>query len=179
MGVELVVAGIGAAIAAGGAVQSSREAKKQSAIVARTSAETRSASQRAEAARRKQAALEATRARRRTIREALAARGRSISTGVAQGVSLGSSSIQGATAEIAQSEAFELNQINQSEDLGNEIFDDNSDLSDAQTFGNIVLAESQGRQSTARGVQQVGQSLFNKSETIGKISTSLFTSGNA
>ena len=174
MATATVIAAIGIAASAGSTIVQARESKRQAAITGARSREAAAASERAEAARRKQARLSADRARRKAIRERLIASAQGINAAVSSGIDLQSSPVQGGQAEITQSGFFELGSIEQSEQLGEDIFDANADIADASSALNIETAASQSRVATAQGVGSVGQTLFKNSERIGKISQSLF-----
>lgn len=130
MGLEVAIAGIGLGLGAVGAYQ-----QYQGQQAATT------ASVRSENLRKRQMNLEAERQRRQAIRESIIARGTATSNAATQGASE-SSGLAGGQAQTTAQAATSITSINQSETIGNSIFDANADLARAQ--GQIAMGQGFG-----------------------------------
>lgn len=121
------------------------------------------ASARQERLRQRQQKLEADRRRRDIVRQSIRNSAIARSNAIAQGVSLDSSGPQGAQAQIQQSEGFNINAVNQNEQIGNSLFTESANI-----------ARSRGNAATAASTASFGQLLVNRAETIGGIAETTF-----
>lgn len=94
------------------------------------------AARQAEALRQRQMNLEAARARRQTVRQAIIARGQALTTASAQGASEGSG-IAGGTASITAQAGQNVQATNQNQNIGAGIFSANRDIASGQTMASI------------------------------------------
>lgn len=92
------------------------------------------ASERAERLRNRQANLEATRQRRRAIRESVIAQAASESTATAQGAQFSSSAMAG-QQQIASERGTNMQTLNQSSQITSGIFGANADVARARGLG--------------------------------------------
>jgi hypothetical protein len=90
----------------------------------------------AEALRQRQMNLQATREKRNTIRQSIVARAQALSAGTAQG-GTGGSGLMGGLGQIAAQGASNLQGISQGQELGNQMFDANRQISRGQTMQSI------------------------------------------
>lgn len=125
------------------------------------------ASERAEAARKKQAALDAERRRREIIRNAQLAQATRATNLTSAGVSLDSSASAGAYGQIAGAQGSQINDLSQNLALGYQIFDANAAYAQAgaqASLGNSLFSLGSQMIGTApqgaRVISQVGQDLF-------------------
>lgn len=130
MGLEVAIAAVGVGLAGYGAYQQFQGQKAATA-----------ASVNAENLRKKQMNLEAERQRRQAIREGVVSRGQAVNNAANQGAEQ-SSALQGGVAQTTAQAATNITSINQSETIGNAIFDANADLAKAQ--GQIAMGQSFG-----------------------------------
>lgn len=123
-----------------------------------------SASRRAEKLREQQLRLESTRRRREAIRQFQLQRATALSniTG-ATGSVLGGGSAIGGLGGLTSNLSTQLNTISQAEDIGTGIFKANADY-----------ASAQGLQSIGGGMQSFGGQLFQNSQAIGRIGSTLY-----
>lgn len=127
------------------------------------------ASQRAESLRKEQMKLEAERNRRKTIREAMAARAVALSNITqAGGSDQGSSATGGAFGQISNSLGNNINDLSQSVRIGAGIFDANAAQSEAQ--GQMAIGQaisSMGKDIFAAGpkINAIGETLFGRQES--------------
>lgn len=103
--------------------------------------------ERAEALRQRQMNLQAEREKRNTIRQSMVARAQALAQGTAQGAT-GSSGLAGGLGQISAQGASNLQGIAQGQEIGNQMFDANRQISRGQTM-----------QSIGGGFQQLGQYL--------------------
>lgn len=120
------------------------------------------AQQKAEAARKKQMELDALRRRREAIREAIAARSLALSNATAQGAAEGSG-LLGGYAQIAGQAGRNILATNQNVELGNQIYDANSQYASAQS-----------RSSIGGGMVDIGKTVLNNNKKIAQIGDTLF-----
>lgn len=92
--------------------------------------------QKAEELRKRQMGLEIERARRSEIRNAVAARASAMVQGESQGAK-GSSALAGGLSQITSSANSNIQGLNQSQEIGNEMFKANSMISRGQTLASI------------------------------------------
>jgi len=109
---------IGTGISAYGAIQQSRGAKK------------------AEALRMRQMNLEASRARRQTVRQAIIARATALSNATGQNAAEGSGAA-GGQSQIAAQAGSNIQGINQGQSIGLDMFRANAQISSGQTLQSI------------------------------------------
>lgn len=172
---------------------------QQAAVINQAQENIQAASLRQEEARQRQARLEAQRARRSTIRQAIIARGTSASEAANAGIGSlfgGSSITSGAQAGIFNEAAFQNLGSFQTQDIGETIFAENRNIFDAQRQQNqaqalIDQANANARFSSAtsqrqaqlagiglsgagQGFSQFGTALTRNAPTIGKIGATLF-----
>ncbi len=143
-----VIAGIGLAVGAAGAVTSTIGSMQASA-----------ASKRAEKLRETQMNLEAARQRRQVIREGLRARAMALTSATAQGAGSGSG-LQGGYGQVGQRVGENMVGINQGTEIGAGIFQANRDGYSAQSlvsFGN--------------GLSSLGGALIDNAPTISRVGT--------
>lgn len=100
----------------------------------------------AETARFQQMTLDATRARRQVIRQALITRSTALAGATAQGAQ-GGSGLQGGIAQIANQRSQMLTGIFQNTDIGNAIFEANRAFTEAGSLVNQFQASIQTQQS--------------------------------
>lgn len=105
--------------------------------------------QKAERLRKRQMDLESTRARRNTVRQAVAARASALVSGEAQGA-LGSSGLAGGLGQVAAQAGSNVQGINQGQDIGNQMFRANSMINIGQTMGSIGGTFQDIARTTAR-----------------------------
>lgn len=167
--ISTLIAGAGLALGAFGAYQSYKSsqqanASQQQAIVAQ---------QEAEALRKQQMDLDATRRRREILRQSVAARSASLAVTTAQGAAYeGGSALPGAYGSISGRTNVNLAGINQNQELGGGIFEAHSNQLTA--YKNAANYQSQA--SMWQGVSSLGGSLLNNAGTIGQIGTYAGTS---
>lgn len=113
--------------------------------------------ERAEALRQRQMNLQADRERRNTIRQSIVARAQALNQGVAQGAS-DSSGLLGGLGQITAQGASNVQGINQGQQIGNQMFDANRQISRGQTL-----------QSIGSGFQQFGQYLTQSFDQIQRV----------
>lgn len=92
--------------------------------------------QKAEELRKRQMGLEIERARRSEIRNAISARASAMVQGESQGAK-GSSALAGGLSQITSSANSNIQGLNQSQEIGNEMFKANSMISKGQTLASI------------------------------------------
>jgi len=113
--------------------------------------------ERAEKLRESQMALEGTRSRRQILRQALVARSDALSSATAQGAAQGSG-LQGGLAQISGQTNTNLTGVNQSQQLGGEMF-----------AANRTISSGQSMQATGSGISSLGGALVKNQETIGRV----------
>lgn len=233
--ISTVIAGIGLATQAFGLFQSNKDEKKQrqqqlalqqqqvaaeraerarfsavqSQLAGQITAERQQQAQfarQAERQRQLQQNLEATRARRQTIRNAIIQQGTSINAAANAGFALAGSSIrEGARANIFSESLTNLVGNFQAQDIGNTLFDINENIFDSQTRENQFLAQleqaraqsglissnisDQGRlaqarlnantSNTGRQIANAGQLIQRSATNVGKLGTFLFSPRNS
>lgn len=117
------------AIAIGSAVAGTALQIKGNAIQAK-------ASQAAEEDRKRQMNLEAERARRQSIREAIVARSLAVSNATSQGAQ-DSSGLAGGLAQVTGTEGRNIQGINQNQEIGSDIFDQNKLIAQGQGISSL------------------------------------------
>lgn len=145
--VSTIIAGIGLAIGAGGAFlnfQADKKAAKES--------------KKAEKLREQQMNLDAMRKRREVIRQMIVAKATGASNAAVQGVSGGDSAVVGGQAQAVATAARNTSAINQSQSIGQGIFDANAGIAAAQRTG-----------AWGQAFQSVGGGLIENSETISRV----------
>lgn len=125
------------------------------------SQEASEASKRAETARQKQLELESSRKKREIIRQGILAKAQATSTATAQGAQFGST-LPGAAGSIASHSAYGVGGVNESQFLGNQIFQANRDIADAQSDA-----------ATGAGLSSLGGALTKNLGIIGRLSYGL------
>lgn len=113
--------------------------------------------ERAEKLREAQMTIESTRQKRQIIRQALVARSDALTAATSQGAAQGSG-LQGGLAQIGGQANTNLTGVNQSQQLGQEMFAANRTISRGQTM-----------QSTGSGLSSLGGALVKNQETIGRV----------
>lgn len=114
--------------------------------------------------RRKQMNLEATRRRRAAIREAQMARSTALATAQSQGAQM-STGLLGGYASITGASASNQKGINQTQEIGNNIFDLENQITSAKM--KEVSAGTLGY--AAQGISSVGNMLTSNAGTIARI----------
>lgn len=94
------------------------------------------ASKKAEDARKRQMNLEADRMRRQAIREAIVARATALSNATTQGAQ-DSSGLAGGIAQVTGQEGRNILGINQNQEIGNIIFDQNAKMAQGNSLANL------------------------------------------
>lgn len=111
----------------------------------------------AEDIRKAQQDIEAVRQRRQIIRQGLIARSEALSNATAQGAQ-GGSGLAGGIAQTVNSTGQQITNVNQSQDLGNQMFRANARISAGQTT-----------QSVGSGISSLAGSLVKSQEQIGRL----------
>lgn len=109
--------------------------------------------QKAEELRKRQMGLEIERARRSEIRNAISARASAMVQGESQGAK-GSSALAGGLSQITSSANSNIQGLNQSQEIGNEMFKANSMISRGQTLASIGGAFRDISSQFAQGADQ-------------------------
>ena len=122
------------------------------------------ASRRAEALRAQQMRLESTRKRREQIRQMLISQGVISNNAANSGVGQNSSGVQGGIAAVGSNTAFNATGVDQSESIGEGLFQANSDIASAGS--QIALGQ---------GVSSFGGQLTSNSQAGGRVVESLFS----
>ncbi len=130
---------IGTGISAYGAMQQAKGQKK------------------AEALRLRQSNLEAARARRNTVRQAIIARSQALASATAQGAE-GGSGIQGGMGQVAGQAGSNIQGINQGQSIGFQMFQANSQIASGQTLASI-----------GSGVQSLGNFFAQNQQPLGRL----------
>jgi hypothetical protein len=158
--ISTIVAAVGVGIAAAGTgaqmYASAQQAKAQKKSIA--------IQQKAEELREKQMNLDSMRKKREQIRQAQVAQAQALSTATNQGAQA-SSGLEGAMGQISGQSGVNVLGINQNQELGAAMFQNNRDLlasrgreADAGTLG-----------IAAQGLSSLGGAMVKNSGTIGKI----------
>lgn len=123
--------------------------------------------------RRRQMELEANRARRNTVRQAIAARSQAMALAANRGVGSGSSVLGGVEGSIAGREGNNVLAINQNAEIGGRIFDINSQYSGV--IGNAYRSAASGNTmaSLGSGFTSIGGAMMQNNVTLAKVGTSL------
>ncbi len=148
--VSTTIAAIGLAIGAAGTAMSVKSQMDQA-----------KAQNKAEAARKKAADLDALRRKRAAIRDMQQQRAVALSNATAQGASEGSG-LQGAMAGVTGQGVTNIVGIEQQQQLGSQIFSANRQATKAASFG-----------ATGEGLQSLGGQLIGNAGTISSIGTSV------
>lgn len=119
--------------------------------------------ERAEALRKAQMDLEATRSRRQIIRQAALARSTALSNTTSQGAAQGSG-LQGGLGQIQNEAGGAAVASNQNQILGTEMFSANRQISRGQTTSSI-----------GQGVSSLGGALVKNQQEIGRLGAYLFS----
>lgn len=144
--ISSLLIGIGAALSAVGTVVGVVGARKQA-----------KASAQAEELRKRQMELEASRARRETIRKMVAARSVALNNATSQGAQ-GGSGLQGGFAQITSQASSQQLALNQNTEVGRGIFDANAR---ADRAGGMV--------ATGQGMQSLGGMFLDNANIFGRI----------
>lgn len=145
--VTTVIAAIGLGVAAVGAGVQAYGTMQQS-----------EASQKAEKLRNRQMNLDAQRKRREAIRQMILNQAQAKSNAAVQGVAQGDSAVQGAIGQQANSAAQNTTAINQSQQIGQGIFNANKDYAGGQVTS-----------AWGQNITSVGASMMGNSETISRV----------
>lgn len=145
-----VIAGIGLAIGAFGAYK--QYTAQQDAA---------KASKKAEKLRETQMNLDAQRRRREVIRKMIAERAASRANAAAQGASGSDSSVIGGQAQAVNTGAYNVNAINQSQEVGQGIF-----------AANAQYADAYARAGFGEAISGFGGKIFDNSEMISRVGAS-------
>lgn len=121
------------------------------------------ASRRAEMLRKQQMQLESSRKRREQIRQMQISQAQISNNAANSGTGQGSSGVLGGIGAVGTNAAYNVGQINQSEQIGAGIFDANADIASA---GSTV--------ALGQGVSAFGSALTTNSEAAGASVDSLF-----
>lgn len=113
--------------------------------------------ERAEKLRLRQSNLEASRARRNTVRQAIVARAQALSNATAQGAAE-STGLAGGQAQIQGQAASNIQGINQGQSIGYDMFQANRQISSGQTL-----------QSIGSGISGFGNWLTQNQQTMGRL----------
>lgn len=113
----------------------------------------------AEANRRRQQALESSRARRQVVRESLRARALATATAFSQGAGSGSG-LQGGYGQIAGQANRGVLGINQNDQIGSNIFG-----------ANLRAGQGASMANTGAGLSSLGGQIINNLPTFGRIAT--------
>jgi hypothetical protein len=160
-----IIGAIGLATSvAGGVVQYAGQQQQQAAQKKMIAA-----SQRQEAIRQQQMSLEADRKRRQAIREGIISRGNALNTAANQGVSGGSSVMEGAFGTIEGQTGRNVKGINQNEAFGGDMFEANMQESAARS----KAADGASLASTGSGLSSLGGAIFSNAGKIAAISQNL------
>lgn len=158
IGAASVATGITTAAAVGGLALSAKSYVDQKDAQKDAS----EASQRAEGIRKEQARVEELRAQRKIFQDAMRARAYAASTAATQG-GLNSSGYEGAIDTALGAQGAQTSALSQNVLLGSQMFD-----------ANAALAEAKGEVATAQGLGDIGKSLFQSSDKIGAIGSTLY-----
>jgi hypothetical protein len=119
----------------------------------------------AEEARKKQMNLDSIRRRREAVREALTARSMALSNATASGAA-DSSGLQGGYGQIGGRLGQAVSGVNQSEQLGTDIFSANAAYADAASMAYL-----------GQGAENLGKSIAGNAVGMSKIGSTLFAGG--
>lgn len=182
-GVEIATLAIAAGSAAYGVTQQragEKRAQRAGEAATAASAQQVEASRRAERARKRQADLELSRERRKSVRNAIIARSDALSGIVGRGIGLGGSAFGGAAGSIQSQLGQQVSDINQNQQLGDEVFAANEQFAQAGDALNAARGESNRAASTARqgqAFQNFGSTIASNFGPITRVGNSL--TGNA
>lgn len=151
MGFPEIIAAAGVGLAAAGTAKSVSAAKG----VAASQRDAIAAQKRAENDRQQQMNLDASRRRREQIRQSIQARSIAEANAVSQGAE-SSSGLQGGIGQISGRLGTNLVGVNQNQELGNDIFKQNRDVSAA----GMRQASYQSQAALGQGLSSLGGSLI-------------------